>query len=150
MYSPAQFLITNMRIGQFLSQALYAGDNFKYIICDEQTNRVLVRPILASLKPTDKIDPSPYGSLSSRLPKFYWDAEHVKQIITDNSDPYAENECTNNPTRSIKLYQNTGLAIQDSAQVRKSNKTDSKIASTLGGIEVDKEHLGTPTRACVR
>ena len=135
-----------MIVGRFLGLALYAGDNCTYIIYDEQTKRVLVGSILAPLKPMDKIDPSPYDSLPSRLPKFYWDAEHATQIITDNSDPYAKNERINDLTRSIQLYQNTELIIQDSAQGRKSDKTSSNIASTLGGIEVDTEQLGLPTR----
>ena len=146
MYGPALFPSTNMRIGQCLCLALYAGDNFTYLIYDEQTKRVLVRSILAPLKPKDEIDPSPYDSLSSRLPTFYWDAEHVKQIITDNSDPYSENEHLNNLAKIIRLYQNTGLAIQDSAQGRNSNKTGSNITSTQGGIEVDTEQLGSPIR----
>ena len=46
----------------------------------------------------------------------------------------------------MKHYQNNGLAIQNSTQERDSNNTGSNNTLTPGGVEVDTEHLGSPTR----
>ena len=145
LYGPAQFPSNKMRIGRFLGLALYAGDNFTNIVYDEERRRVLVRSVLAPLRPCDEAVPSPYDSLSSKLPTFFWDAEHVQRIIADPKNPFAEDKRITDLLEKLREHQDTGLITQDPAQVRHSQEdTGSNDTPVLGDAEVVTEHLGTP------